>query len=356
MFNSARVSVHRTVQHLCRQPISRTGHVPDPGEFVRARPWIWTSLKTVTQDTRALRCPGTVVHERTRPVLVSLQLHPSDSFSKNPLTCRRSIPLFGSDHCDVNNVQMNRYQNHIISRRFSVQTQQRQKQNQNSTDESKKAQEQKGVEKPVEEGKDIEKPTEQLSLVQRFKKTYKEHGKVLIGVHLLTSCVWFGSFYGIVDSGVDIVAILENLGFSETITNPFKSSSVGNVALAYLMYKLATPARYTVTIGGTNMAIKYMRKTAKIPPLKQEDKLRSLFKEGVKDAKDQGTMKFKQSRANARAKRRTANVQRTRKMKAAGRRFISNIKSRRDRFLLKFRSSRLNRKNSKRKNGNSAKK
>lgn len=36
---------------------------------------------------------------------------------------------------------------------------------------------------------------EKLSLYQRFKKTYKEHGKVLVGVHLVTSAAWFGTFY-----------------------------------------------------------------------------------------------------------------------------------------------------------------
>lgn len=34
-----------------------------------------------------------------------------------------------------------------------------------------------------------------ISLVQRFKKTFKQYGKVMIPVHLLTSTVWFGSFY-----------------------------------------------------------------------------------------------------------------------------------------------------------------
>ena len=29
----------------------------------------------------------------------------------------------------------------------------------------------------------------------RFKLAYKEYGKVLIGVHVVTSCVWFGGFY-----------------------------------------------------------------------------------------------------------------------------------------------------------------
>lgn len=36
---------------------------------------------------------------------------------------------------------------------------------------------------------------ENLSVFQRFKKTYKEHGKVLVGVHLITSTIWFGSFF-----------------------------------------------------------------------------------------------------------------------------------------------------------------
>ena len=34
-----------------------------------------------------------------------------------------------------------------------------------------------------------------LSVVQRFKKAYKEHAKILVAVHLVTSSVWFGSFY-----------------------------------------------------------------------------------------------------------------------------------------------------------------
>lgn len=32
-------------------------------------------------------------------------------------------------------------------------------------------------------------------LVQRFKKTFKQYGKVMIPVHLVTSSVWFGTFY-----------------------------------------------------------------------------------------------------------------------------------------------------------------
>lgn len=34
-----------------------------------------------------------------------------------------------------------------------------------------------------------------IGLFQRFKKTFKQYGKVLIPVHLVTSTFWFGTFY-----------------------------------------------------------------------------------------------------------------------------------------------------------------
>lgn len=34
-----------------------------------------------------------------------------------------------------------------------------------------------------------------IGLVQRFKKTFKQYGKVMIPLHLVTSSVWFGTFY-----------------------------------------------------------------------------------------------------------------------------------------------------------------
>ncbi|KAK6185353.1 hypothetical protein SNE40_007606 [Patella caerulea] len=118
-----------------------------------------------------------------------------------------------------------------------------------------------------------------LTIFQRFKRAYKEHGKVLVGVHLATSTVWFGCFYSAAVYGFDIIPLLEQLGFSETIMKPFKAGGLGNIALAYLMYKLATPARYTVTLGGTNLVIRYFKKTGKIN-VPEEDSLRSLYEDG----------------------------------------------------------------------------
>ncbi|XP_060081855.1 protein FAM210A-like [Ylistrum balloti] len=334
MLNSTRACVHRSVQHFCQHPISISSTRRALEKSVRARPWILTYRKKPTQDKCVQRYMKTV-HEGTSPVLVNRLQCPSNWLNKQTFMYQRCFPLFGS-RCDFNYVQINRYHSHINYRHFSVQLRQKQK----STEEIKTT--------PEEGENNLKEPEEKLTLVQRFKKTYKEHGKVLIGVHLVTSCVWFGTFYGIVDSGVDIVALLEKLGCSETIINPFKSSSMGNVALAYLMYKLATPARYTVTIGGTNMVIKYMRKTARLPPLKKEDQLRSMFKQEVKDR----STKLKR-RAIARAKR-TKRINEGRRVIAVGRDFITKCKSKSDRIRLKWKSFRLNKKNSKRKNGSSS--
>lgn len=50
-------------------------------------------------------------------------------------------------------------------------------------------------------------------------------------------------------SGVDIISILETLHFNETVINSLKDSSAGYIAIAYALYKIFTPIRYTVTLG-----------------------------------------------------------------------------------------------------------
>lgn len=50
-------------------------------------------------------------------------------------------------------------------------------------------------------------------------------------------------------SGVDVIALLESMGISEKVINPLRDSSAGYIALTYALYKIATPVRYTVTLG-----------------------------------------------------------------------------------------------------------
>lgn len=41
----------------------------------------------------------------------------------------------------------------------------------------------------------VKESGEKLSLTAKFKKMYKEYWYVLLPVHVVTSCFWFGSFY-----------------------------------------------------------------------------------------------------------------------------------------------------------------
>jgi len=118
-----------------------------------------------------------------------------------------------------------------------------------------------------------------LTIFQKFKKMYKEYWYVLVPVHLITSSFWIGGFYYMAKSGVDVVALLESLKVSEVIVNPLRDSSMGYVAITYALYKVATPFRYTVTLGGTTLAINYFKKWGWIKPVPSTQKLRELYNE-----------------------------------------------------------------------------
>jgi len=119
-----------------------------------------------------------------------------------------------------------------------------------------------------------------LGLMQRFKQTYKEYGKVLIGVHVFTSCLWATGFYYAAVSGIDVVSLLKWVGASDKMIAPFTRAGVGHAAIAYLMYKLATPLRYMVTIGGTRVVVKILRRWGYMPPISEQNRFRHFVKEG----------------------------------------------------------------------------
>lgn len=111
-----------------------------------------------------------------------------------------------------------------------------------------------------------------IGLMQRFKKTFKQYGKVMIPVHMVTSSVWFGTFYYAAMKGVNLVPFLEYLGFPDKVVKLLENSQSGYALTAYAMYKIATPARYTVTLGGTSLSVKYLRKHGYMstpPPVKE---------------------------------------------------------------------------------------
>ncbi|XP_004853343.1 protein FAM210A [Heterocephalus glaber] len=143
-----------------------------------------------------------------------------------------------------------------------------------------------------------------ISLYQRFKKTFRQYGKVLIPVHLITSGVWFGTFYYAAMKGVNVIPFLELIGLPDSIVNILKNSQSGNALTAYAMFKIATPARYTVTLGGTSFTVKYLRGHGYMstpPPVKEylQDRMeetKELLTEKMEETKDRLSEKLQETK------------------------------------------------------------
>ncbi|XP_029446786.1 protein FAM210A isoform X2 [Rhinatrema bivittatum] len=132
-----------------------------------------------------------------------------------------------------------------------------------------------------------------ISVFQRYKKTFKQYGKVLIPVHLVTSTFWFGSFYYAAMKGINVVPFLEFIGLPECVVNILKNSQSGNALTAYAMYKIATPARYTVTLGGTSLSVKYLRRYGYMstPPL-----MKNYIQDTLEETKERLSEKMEETR------------------------------------------------------------
>ena len=96
----------------------------------------------------------------------------------------------------------------------------------------------------------------------------------------------------VVSRGIDVIPLLQSMGVGETVLKAFSNPAIGDVAVAYLLYKIATPARYAVTIGGTHWTVRQLRRLGYMPPVPQGDSIRSLMKEGRSHMKEKAsTMK-----------------------------------------------------------------
>ncbi|KRT82444.1 hypothetical protein AMK59_3743, partial [Oryctes borbonicus] len=118
-----------------------------------------------------------------------------------------------------------------------------------------------------------------LSIFKRFKQMYRDYWYVLVPVHVVTSIGWFGSFYYLAKSGVDIATLMESWHVSDVIINPLRDSSMGYLAVAYALYKIFTPLRYMVTLGGTTISIKYLKEWGYIKPVPSAKELKDMYAE-----------------------------------------------------------------------------
>lgn len=64
---------------------------------------------------------------------------------------------------------------------------------------------------------------------------------------------------------------------------------MGYVAISYGLYKIATPLRYTVTLGGTTISINYLKKWGYIKPMPSKERLKEMYaetREGMKEKRE----------------------------------------------------------------------
>ncbi|KAI9582052.1 uncharacterized protein C18orf19 homolog A [Glossina fuscipes] len=120
-----------------------------------------------------------------------------------------------------------------------------------------------------------------LSQFQKLKLMYKKYWYVLIPVHLITSTCWIVGFYYMIKSGVDVASIMTSLHISSTIIEKASNSQVGHWALAYLCFKVATPLRYAVTLGGTTAAIRYLGQAGLIKPVPTKNEFMRIYEEKI---------------------------------------------------------------------------
>ncbi|KAI1285178.1 Uncharacterized protein HDE_11738 [Halotydeus destructor] len=99
-----------------------------------------------------------------------------------------------------------------------------------------------------------------LSYYQRCRKLFVQYWYVLFPCHGATGLIWFGSLFLVAQSGVidhhDLVKLLETLYFPEIIVKPLRNPNLGNLAVAYALFKLVAPARYLLTLAITVPLIK----------------------------------------------------------------------------------------------------
>ncbi|XP_001604862.1 protein FAM210A isoform X2 [Nasonia vitripennis] len=101
---------------------------------------------------------------------------------------------------------------------------------------------------------------EKKTVFQKMKQLAKDYWHILIPVHIVTSIGWASVFYIAAKNGVDIIGILESLHLSESYLEMLRGSNAGHWAVTYALYKVFTPVRYTVTVGGTTMCIRYLNR------------------------------------------------------------------------------------------------
>ncbi|XP_049588671.1 protein FAM210B, mitochondrial [Syngnathus scovelli] len=101
---------------------------------------------------------------------------------------------------------------------------------------------------------------------QQLKKVFKEYGAVGVSFHVGISLMSLGMFYLLISSGIDMVAVLSKLGFSEAIIQSKMAAGTSTFVLAYAIHKLFAPVRISITLVSVPLIVRYFRRTGLFKP------------------------------------------------------------------------------------------
>ncbi|PAA75306.1 hypothetical protein BOX15_Mlig024466g1, partial [Macrostomum lignano] len=151
------------------------------------------------------------------------------------------------------------------------------------------------------------------SFWQRIWRTYKTQTKVVLGVHIVGSVIWFTCVYTFVSSSeVNLPQLLQRYlphrlysaipdQAMETLSNP----SVGALAAALVLYKLIFPVRDLCTILLTPPTLAALRRLGLIDKLRAEDRLRAITRDKSRETYLKLQRQAKEVRAKAGADRKS---------------------------------------------------
>merc|ERR1719419_634066 len=88
------------------------------------------------------------------------------------------------------------------------------------------------------------------STFSKIKQMIRDYWYVIIPVEVVTSVMWYGGFFLMLKSGVDIVQLLTNIGVSEQTLSklPAAGGDAGYHALAFICYKVISPIRHGLSL------------------------------------------------------------------------------------------------------------
>lgn len=118
----------------------------------------------------------------------------------------------------------------------------------------------------------------------KLKQMVKDYWYIIIPVEVATSIFWYCSIFLSLQSGLEIVGLLESLGASEATLAKLPSAEAGYHALAFICYKVISPLRHGISLAISSVVVTRLEKTRPgylrtSGQLAQEGKERS--KEGV---------------------------------------------------------------------------